>query len=303
MGQTNHTDKNTEVNTDKNMEIHTDSNTEVHADKNTEMHTDNNMEIHTDNNTAIFYERISALADASYKEFHSKLMPTVDKNVILGVRTPDLRKLAKEMLREAKTKAVQKQQEDTQTEMVTECDIAAFMETLPHTYYEENNLHGFFIEAEKDYDVCIKKLDAFLPYIDNWATCDLISPKVVKKYPERFLEKIQEWMASEAPYTKRFGIGMLMRHYLDDYFVPEYLAWVADIRSEEYYVNMMVAWYFATALAKQYDEAVGYIEKQKLDTWTHNKAIQKAVESYRVTEEQKSYLRTLRRSAETKKRN
>lgn len=238
-----------------------------------------------------FQRRLYALADRQYKQFHSKLMPTVDTDVIMGVRIPRLRALAKDMLREAAGKAG----EHADACAVTQEEIEAFMGAMPHIYYEENNLHGFFIEAQKDYDTCIRQLDAFLPYVDNWATCDLVSPKVVGKYPERFLGKVQEWINSEHAYTKRYGIGMLMRWYLDGQFQPVYLEWASSVRSEEYYVNMMVAWYFATALAKQYEAAIVYIEDGKLAPWTHNKAIQKAVESRRITEEQKRYLRSLRR--------
>lgn len=165
---------------------------------------------------------------------------------------------------------------------------------MPHTYYEENNLHGFLLEKEKDYSRLVDKLDIFLPYVDNWATCDMIRPKILKKHLKEFLPKVQEWLNSDKVYTIRYGIGMLLSFYLDEEFKPEYLEWVAQIRSEEYYVNMMIAWYFATALAKQYDASIRYIEEHKLDEWTHNKAIQKAMESYRVTDEQKSYLRTLK---------
>ena len=233
------------------------------------------------NNGELILERLYALADADYKAFHSRLLPTVDEKLIIGVRTPALRGLAKELLHSAKTPD-------------GKAPVEELLRTLPHVYYEENNLHAFLIEAEKDYDTCIARLDAFLPYIDNWATCDMLSPKVVKKYPDRFLEKIREWMDAEHVYTKRFGIGMLMRYYLEDNFKPEYLAWVAGIRSEEYYINMMIAWFFATALAKQYGETVVYLEQRRLSDWTHNKAIQKAVESNRIAPSQKLYLKTLK---------
>lgn len=214
------------------------------------------------------------LQDEKYREFSCSLMPTVDPERVIGVRTPDLRKLAKTL---AKTP-----------------DIDVFLHCLPHQYYEEDNLHGFIIEGMKDYETCVQAMDAFLPYIDNWATCDLISPKVFKKHLPELLDKIRGWIASDRVYTVRFGIGMLMSFYLDDAFDPEYLEMVSSVRSEEYYVNMMIAWYFATALAKQYDAAVLYIEKKKLEAWTHNKAIQKSVESRRITEEQKNYLRSLK---------
>lgn len=219
-------------------------------------------------------EKLFQMQDFSYRDFHSGLMPTVDKKMIIGVRTPELRKFAKEFSR---------------TEEAWE-----FIKVLPHEYYEENNLHGFLIEEIKDYEKCIKELDRFLPYVDNWATCDMCAPKVLKKHLPELEVKIDEWMASGNTYTIRYGIGMLMRFYLDDNFRPEYLEKVADVVSEEYYVKMMVAWYFATALAKQYNAALPYIEEKRLEQWTHNKAIQKAVESRRITKEQKEYLKTLK---------
>lgn len=218
--------------------------------------------------------RLFELQDTEYREFHAKLMPTVDKEKIIGVRTPVLRKFAKEY---AKTE-----------------DAERFMQILPHDYYEENNLHGFLIEGIKDYHQCLCALDAFLPYVDNWATCDMMAPKVFQKHLPELGDKITEWMASEHVYTVRFGIGMRMRFYLDEEFQPAYLDQVASVSSEEYYVKMMVAWYFATALAKQYEASLPYIEGRKLEIWTHNKAIQKAVESNRISKEQKAYLRTLK---------
>ena len=212
--------------------------------------------------------------DLEYKAFHSRLVPGVDPDTIIGVRTPVLRGYAKQL---SKEKNVQK-----------------FLHTLPHDYYEENNLHGFLIELIKDYDQCIEEIDRFLPYVDNWATCDLMSPKVFKKHLPKLLEKIREWIASDLTYTIRFGIEMLMSFYLDDAFEEEYLQMVAEIRSEEYYVKMMIAWYFATALAKQYETAIRYIEQPCMEVWTHNKTIQKAVESNRITKEQKDYLRSLK---------
>ncbi len=218
--------------------------------------------------------RLFALQDLKYKEFQCKLMPTVAPEQVIGVRTPELRKLAKELSKEPET--------------------AEFLSTLPHQYYDENNLHGFLVEQIKDYNAVVAAIDAFLPYVDNWATCDLMSPKVFKKHRPELLKEIQRWMASERTYTIRFGIGMLMAHFLDEDFAPDHLVWVAGVHSEEYYVNMMIAWYFATALAKQWDAVIPYIEQHRLDKWAHNKAIQKAVESYRITDEQKDYLRTLR---------
>ena len=165
---------------------------------------------------------------------------------------------------------------------------------MPHQYYEEDNLHGFLIEMGKDYEDVVEKINAFLPYVDNWATCDMMRPKVFKKHLPELFEQVCIWLESEYIYTIRYGIGMLLSFYLDEAFEKKHLEMVAQIRSEEYYVNMMIAWYFATALAKQYEATISYMEEQKLDAWTHNKVIQKAIESYRVTAEQKAYLRTLK---------
>lgn len=168
------------------------------------------------------------------------------------------------------------------------------MNALPHTYYEENNLHGFFIEKIKDFNKAIEALEKFLPYVDNWATCDMMRPKVFKKNTKPLFEKCMEWLNAEDTYTVRFGIGMLMSYFLDDEFRVDILNSVAEIRSDEYYINMMIAWFFATALAKQYDATLPFIENNRLDMWVHNKTIQKAVESYRITPEQKAYLKTLK---------
>ena len=220
-------------------------------------------------------EELFKLQDVKYRDFQKKLIPTVDPDTVIGVRTPDLRKLAKKMRGTP--------------------EAEAFMEVLPHEYFDENQLHAFLISEEKDYDRCIRRVEAFLPYIDNWATCDQLSPKVFKKHKDELLTRIRMWMKSDHTYTIRFAIGMLMQHFLDEDFDLQYPDMVAQIRSEEYYVNMMIAWYFATALAKQYEAAVSYLETQKLDVWTHNKAIQKARESYRITPEQKEYLKSLKR--------
>lgn len=217
---------------------------------------------------------LKTLQDEKYREFHSKLMPTIDPDTIIGIRVPVLRRYAKEI---AGTP-----------------EAEAFLKELPHRYYEENNLHGFLLEMRKDYLSLIKELDAFLPYVDNWATCDGIAPKVFKKHTNELVPEIVRWIRSGETYTIRFGVGMLMRFYLDDTFDAAYLQMAAEIRSEEYYVRMMAAWYFATALAKQYEETIPFLEKKKLDPWTHNKTIQKAIESYRVTEEHKEYLKKLR---------
>lgn len=216
---------------------------------------------------------LKGFADEKYRVFQQKLMPNIAIERILGVRTPVLRKYAK-----------------TLSEEERECFLAA----LPHEYTDENNLHGFLIEGIKDFDRCVKEIDRFLPYVDNWATCDLMSPKIFKKHKEELLIHIKRWLKSSRVYTVRFGIEMLMSHYLDEDFKVCYLDWVAAIKSDEYYVKMMVAWYFATALAKQYDATIPYIEQKKLAVWTHNKAIQKSVESYRITDEQKEYLKGLK---------
>ena len=218
--------------------------------------------------------RLFELQDLKYRDFHAKLMPTVNKEKIIGVRTPALRVFAKKYGKTDEAKE--------------------YLQILPHQYYEENNLHGLLIEQIKDYDTCLEELERFLPYIDNWATCDMLAVKVVKTHLDTFIDEVYRWMESDHAYTIRFGISMLMRYYLEDAFQMEYPEKVAQIRSEEYYVNMMRAWYFATALAKQYDKILPFIEKQKLDVWTHNKTIQKAIESYRITPEQKEYLRGLK---------
>lgn len=219
-------------------------------------------------------EELFSMQDLSYREFHSRLMPDVEKDTVIGIRVPVLRKYVKELAKDP--------------------EIGGFLEDLPHRYYEENNVHGFLIQQMKEYGQCMEELEKFLPYINNWATCDMTSPKVFKKHKEELLEAVRRWIVSDHVYTVRYGIGMLMQYYLDEDFREEYPQMVSEIRSEEYYVNMMIAWYFATALAKQYETILPYIEKQKLDVWTHNKTIQKACESYRITPEQKAYLRTLK---------
>lgn len=219
-------------------------------------------------------EKLFELGDAEYKAFHAKLIPTVAVETIIGVRTPVLRKYAKEMSKDPR--------------------IGEFLEAVPHPYYDENNLHGFIIEQYKDYGECLSAVEGFLPCIDNWATCDMLAPRVFGKHTKELLEPVHRWIASEETYTIRFAMNMLMRFYLDEEFQPEYLELVSCVESEEYYVNMMIAWYFATALAKQYDAALPYLEQRRLAPWTHNKTIQKACESYRITAEQKAYLRSLK---------
>ena len=223
------------------------------------------------------YKELVSLQDKGYRDMQITIIPTVDPESIIGVRTPALRTLAKELSKRE--------------------DIDTFLNDLPHKYFEENQLHAFILSGMKDADKAIKLVDKFLPYVDNWATCDQMSPKVFKKHKDLLLEYTDKWIKSDLTYVKRFGIGMLMEHFLDEDFKTSYLTKVSKIRSDEYYVNMMIAWYFATALAKQYDATLPYLEKQKLDIWTHNKSIQKAVESYRITPEQKDYLKTLKRKA------
>ena len=215
-----------------------------------------------------------AMQDLKYRDFHAKLMPTVEKESVIGVRVPVLRTYAKKF---GKTE-----------------EAKQFLEILPHQYYEENNLHGLLIDQMKDYELCIEELIRFLPYINNWATCDILSVKAVKGHLDSYIKNIYQWLESDYTYTIRFGINMLMRYYLEEEFKIEYPEKVAAIRSEEYYVNMVRAWYFATALAKKYDQVLPFLEEQKMDVWTHNKTIQKAIESYRITPEQKEYLRTLK---------
>ncbi|MBS6475719.1 MAG: DNA alkylation repair protein [Clostridiales bacterium] len=218
-------------------------------------------------------EHLFALQDAQYKEFHSRLMPTVDPDTIIGVRTPALRRYAAEL---AKLAAVE-----------------AFLKAVPHRYYEENNLHGMLIERMRDYRQTVHELNAFLPYVDNWATCDLMSPKAFVKNKSLLIEDIRRWIASDRVYTVRFAVGMLLKHYLDEDFLPEYLEMAASVPAQEYYVSMMVAWYFATALVKQYDAALSYLLQNRLDEQTHNRTIRKAIESYRISQEQKQELKKL----------
>lgn len=214
------------------------------------------------------------MQDLKYKAFHEKLIPTVEPDRIIGVRTPELRKYARAF---AKT---------------PEAEI--FLARLPHDYYEENNLHAFVVETFRDYERAMEETEQFLPYIDNWATCDCFAPKVFRKYPEEVYKKVKMWMRSDRVYTVRYGIGLLMSNYLDEKFSPEMIGLVADIHSEEYYINMMCAWYMATALAKQEEAALPYLTGRKFSAWVHNKAIQKAVESRRIAPEMKTYLKTLK---------
>lgn len=215
--------------------------------------------------------RLFALQDVKYRNFQSGLIPNIPPETMIGVRTPELRQLAKEV-------------------GINEDFLAA----LPHRYFDENQLHAFIISAIRDKSECLRRAEEFLPYVDNWATCDQMSLKCFRKSPEELLPRIRIWIKSPHAYTVRFGVGCLMEFFLDEHFSPEYIELVSEIRSDEYYVNMMIAWYFATALAKQYETAVGYIERRSLDPWVHRKAVQKAIESSRVTDSHKQYLRTLR---------
>lgn len=219
-------------------------------------------------------ERLFSLKDEKYRNFCSSLMPTVDKEKVIGVRTPDLRLFAKELLKEGK-----------QTE---------FLSCLPHRYYEEDNLHALLIMGIKDFDSCLSALREFLPFIDNWATCDMLRPKVLRKEPERLLIFINELLRSDRTYEVRYAIGLLLSFYLDGDFHISHLEKAAEIRSNEYYINMMTAWYFATALAKQYESTLPFLENKVLPLWVHNKTIQKARESYRISEERKEYLKSLK---------
>ena len=219
-------------------------------------------------------DELFKMQDIGYRDFNSKLIPTVKKEDMIGVRTPELRKYAKKLLKEE--------------------GVEDFLHSLPHKYFDENQLHAFIISEIKEFKLCIDELINFLPYLDNWATCDQLSPKIFKKYRNDLLPHIYEWLKSDKTYTVRFGIGMLMEHFLDEDFKSEYPEMVAAVRSEEYYINMMTAWYFPTALAKQYESILPFIEGNKLDTWTHNKTIQKAIESNRINAEQKNYLKGLK---------
>ena len=219
-------------------------------------------------------KRLFELRDEKYAEFQLKLTPGVTKASVIGVRVPVLRKFAKELIKDPAHKA--------------------FLSELPHKYYDENMLHGLLVSEIKDYDACIVELEKFLPYVDNWAVCDIMSPKVLAKRKYELIVKIREWTKSKEVYTCRFGLETLMTHFLDKDFKPEYLEIAAKVKSDEYYINMMIAWFFATALAKQWNAAIPYIENRKLSDWVHKKTIQKAVESFRITDEQKEYIKTFR---------
>ena len=220
------------------------------------------------------HKKLYSLQDLKYRDMQIKIIPTADPESVIGVRTPELKTMAKEILKAG--------------------DYKDFLRELPHELFEENQLHAFILSGMKNYGECMDELEKFLPHIDNWATCDQLSPKVFRKHREELLEHIEKWIESEETYTIRFGAGTLMEHFLDEDYDPKYPEMVAGIRSEEYYVNMMIAWYFATALAKQYESVLPFIEEKRLDDWTHNKAIQKSVESRRIPEERKIYLKSLK---------
>ena len=220
-------------------------------------------------------ERLFSMQDKEYAKLQTKLTPGLDESNVIGVRVPDVKKYAKELSGTPEARN--------------------FMRSLPHEYFDEDMLHGKLISVMTNYNRCLKYTEAFLPYVTNWAVCDTMSPKIFGKYKDDFISRAVKWAQSEHNYTCRFGIEMLMTFYLDDAFKPEYLEIPASIVSEDYYVNMMIAWYFATALAKQWSAAVPYIEEGRLSVWVHNKTIQKAIESYRITDKQKNYLRQLKR--------
>ncbi|MDY6038856.1 MAG: DNA alkylation repair protein [Eubacterium sp.] len=227
----------------------------------------------TDELKALIYDELFALKDEKYGDFNAKLIPNIAREDIIGVRMPKIRELAKKLDYD---------------------EAAPWFDELPHRYLEENTLQGIYISGMKSRRECLERLEQFLPFVDNWAVCDTMNPKILSKDKSRFIGEIKSWIKSKHIYTARFGIGMLMRYFLDDDFKDEYLDLVSELRSEEYYLNMMIAWYFATALAKQWDAASKYIKEQKLSKWTHNKAVQKAIESRRLTTLQKEYLRKLK---------
>lgn len=220
------------------------------------------------------YDRLNEVRDEAYRELLIRLVPNVLPETVVGVRTPEMRRIAKDIF--------------------TSADRDAFLNDLPHKYYEENLIHFFVLSMIRDFDECVRRVEAFLPYVDCWPVSDQATPKAFRKNHEKLLPYIQKWIASEHVYTARFGIRMLMNEFLDADFKEEYLSLVAAKQGEDYYLRMMVAWYFATALAKRYDETVPYLEARRLDEWTHRKTIQKAIESFRVTDAHKEYLRSLR---------
>jgi len=225
-------------------------------------------------NKTDLHRKLYDLQDLKYRDMQIKIIPTINPESVIGVRTPELKSMAKDILKAGNYKD--------------------FLEELPHKYFEENQLQAFIISGIKDLKECMEEIEKFLPCVDNWATCDQMSPKIFKKHKEELLTHIKEWIESDKTYIIRFGVGMLMEHFLNEDYDPQYPEMVAGIRSEEYYVNMMIAWYFATALAKQYESILPFIEKKRLDDWTHNKAIQKSLESSRISEARKLYLKSLK---------
>ena len=219
-------------------------------------------------------ERLLELKNEEYRQFTARLVPNIPAETIIGLKTPEMRAIAREIF-----------VGDYRDEFLSE---------LPHEYYEENLIHFFVISMIKDFEECIQKVEAFLPYVDCWPVSDQATPKAFRKNHEKLLPYIRKWVSSDHVYTARFGIRMLMNEFLGEDFREEYLELVASKKGDDYYLKMMVAWYFATALAKRYDETIPYIENHVLDEWTHRKALQKAVESYRVTDEHKEYLKSLR---------
>ncbi|OWU98588.1 DNA alkylation repair protein [Fibrobacter sp. UWR2] len=241
-------------------------------------------------------KRLQAEQDLKYRDFHASLLPNIDKKSIIGVRVPTMRKIAKEFAAGGSMGA-----------KTVPADVAKFLDKLPHRYFEENQVHLFVVEHIKDFDECLRRIEQFLPYIDNWAVCDGKSPKALLKDEPRFLASIEKWLKSREPYAVRFGVNMLMNFFLDARFDKKFLKWVAAIDetlfndggraecpTDRYYVQMVIAWYFATAFAKQWAAAFPYIEKRRLSPWIHAKAIQKACESYRITDAQKAILRGLK---------
>ena len=219
-------------------------------------------------------EELFSFRDEQYREFNAKLLPTVDKEKIIGIRTPLLRKYAKAFAKRP--------------------EAELFMQTLPHDYFEENNLHAVLVQKMRSFDNCIKELDCFLPFVDNWATCDMMSPKILRKNPDALMKKIRQWLNSDHTYTVRFAVKCLMDFYLEENFTEEVLYLVSQVDKEDYYIKMVCAWFFATALAKQYESALPYLTEHRLPLWVHNKTIQKAVESYRIDDDTKKYLKTLK---------
>lgn len=227
-----------------------------------------------DMSSLVLKERLDLLSDKKFHKFNSALIPNIDAATIIGVKTPELKKIAGDLYKSG--------------------DFKVFLQSLPHKYFEENQIHAFIIAEIEDFGVCINEVEKFLPYVDNWATCDQLSPKVFSKHKTECLTYIKKWITSEHPYIIRFSVNMLMRHFLEDDYNVSYSDMVSAIKHEDYYVNMSRAWYFATALAKQKQAILPYLEDRRLDVWTHNKTIQKAIESLRIDADLKDYLRTLK---------